>query len=1280
MRPWILYGVLLASLACQLVGLVMFAKGFFPYKAISISFASLEDLPPPPSLITTDPIRQEQTEQLNAGTVAPRFGKVVLMLIDALRSDFLYGNESDFLFMQSLIDSHRAIPFTALASAPTVTLPRLKALTTGTVPGFLDAILNIAESDQSSTLGNQDNWVVQLARSPSLRGNTKKANETGVEDETIERRNIGFFGDDTWIKLFPGLFFRTDGTSSFFAMDTVEVDNNVTRHVAPELAKDDWDGLIFHYLGLDHVGHSGGPKSALMRPKQAEMDGVAETIYKSLVEMDTRASDQEKELPTLFILCGDHGMNEVGNHGGSSKSETSTSFLFMSSQFEHPQARMDIQGMVDPYRHAHNKEEYQYYKGVRQVDLVPTLSLLMGLPIPKNNVGKLIPELFYTHSEFEKLRALQINAHQVAGVLKNMWSDFEVESSLLLKDYRDAFVDQEATSAEDEVEQGVLRCASENSQEKRLACLYTLALADHASLLEMTGTATGNTAIIYQHADQILKFRATERAYFQFLEESSSMLSTALSEYDMPLLTNGSLMMAFAIAGLMFCSMQTSLLEDFKASCFSPRSSTIAQRKETSSKSHSKPLPPEATVHSRKVRRSRRNPDRNEINWAMARVLSIGIFFLYLATLFASSFVEEEHQFWYFFGMTWWAVLALISGRYLATITTTTSACETETEEGPIEETRQGWHVSSSTAAAGYCILQMAILRLLRGWNQTGQNPLALDLNAIPDRLNTTIKSSKTRHGRQACQSAYFGDEVMSRVHTLMSMVSSVGYSTGKEGLAMSGYEMARGCYAALGIIVVLAFVLKFLSIAPARSLAILGADPIEAIQKERTVTLFTPSILLGVATLLLILLSRRHNAPLFVLFATQLYLYINWTTLIRLREPMAEQQEDDTIVYIDEVDDSDGKMSGSLAPMSTTNGTGAGLPAAAASQPRFRSLPGQNSIHSCSILLWTLSSFFLFGNSNSIASIDISNAYVGIQAYDIVLTGVLTFVSNWAGPIWWCLAGVIVMKWDMELELAWAKQDQEARLKEEEEKSWKSVSGWRREDKGTWNRKTKKRIMLYKKAVAKSREEAKKQQEQATRTVSAKIERAIDDDADTILPNGNEEHVQRPSSDTIPQTDFQDGDAFYVYEEQVAYIGVGGTAEKASTASKPYVLECPHEFRRYLLLRRVLDHLILTSLFFGVTLYILSIAAIILRHHLFIWTVFSPKVLYQFAWTVLYQLVVQVLAVGVGVWTCVAILPRDRFAFGQAVTITAASMLLPPSKDDDNGIDTSASTENRRT
>ena len=75
-------------------------------------------------------------------------------------------------------------------------MPRVKALTTGSVPSFLDLILNFAESDTTSTLANQDTWLAQIR----ARGG-----------------NLVFYGDDTWLKLFPAEFFaRADGTSSFF--------------------------------------------------------------------------------------------------------------------------------------------------------------------------------------------------------------------------------------------------------------------------------------------------------------------------------------------------------------------------------------------------------------------------------------------------------------------------------------------------------------------------------------------------------------------------------------------------------------------------------------------------------------------------------------------------------------------------------------------------------------------------------------------------------------------------------------------------------------------------------------------------------------------------------------------------------------------------------------------------------------------------------------------------------------------------------------------------------
>ena len=95
-----------------------------------------------------------------------------------------------------LVRTGAAMPFTAFASSPTVTMPRIKAITTGSIPSFLDAILNLAESDTTSTLATQDNWPLQLK----------------IQSEG----RLAMFGDDTWLKLFPGLFDRSDGTTSFF--------------------------------------------------------------------------------------------------------------------------------------------------------------------------------------------------------------------------------------------------------------------------------------------------------------------------------------------------------------------------------------------------------------------------------------------------------------------------------------------------------------------------------------------------------------------------------------------------------------------------------------------------------------------------------------------------------------------------------------------------------------------------------------------------------------------------------------------------------------------------------------------------------------------------------------------------------------------------------------------------------------------------------------------------------------------------------------------------------
>jgi ethanolaminephosphotransferase len=79
-------------------------------------------------------------------------------------------------------------------------MPRVKAITTGGIPSFVDVILNFAESDTTSTLGTQDTWLAQIK----------------AKDFDNGKGKLVMYGDDTWLKLFPSVFERADGTSSFF--------------------------------------------------------------------------------------------------------------------------------------------------------------------------------------------------------------------------------------------------------------------------------------------------------------------------------------------------------------------------------------------------------------------------------------------------------------------------------------------------------------------------------------------------------------------------------------------------------------------------------------------------------------------------------------------------------------------------------------------------------------------------------------------------------------------------------------------------------------------------------------------------------------------------------------------------------------------------------------------------------------------------------------------------------------------------------------------------------
>jgi ethanolaminephosphotransferase len=191
-----------------------------------------------------------------------------------------------------------------------------------------------------------------------------------------------------------------------------------------ELEKDDWKALVLHYLGLDNIAHQGGPSgyvteaamirqcwtdhpdpSAHMMPKQAQMDDVVNLVYNAL---DTKPHLNN----TLFVMLGDHGMTEQGNHGGASPSEIAAAMVFIS-----PKLKSISSGLKSPLPATKN---YEYYSVINQVDFVPTVAGLMGFATPTKSLGIFATEFLDLFDQTEDgLHVLFNNAMQMKMLLES---------------------------------------------------------------------------------------------------------------------------------------------------------------------------------------------------------------------------------------------------------------------------------------------------------------------------------------------------------------------------------------------------------------------------------------------------------------------------------------------------------------------------------------------------------------------------------------------------------------------------------------------------------------------------------------------------------------------------------------------------------------------------------------------------------------------------------------------------------------------------------------------
>jgi hypothetical protein len=123
---WFLYSTFL------LAGIAVFLTGFFPVKISNPSFAAVNET----CLHLDAHCCHDEADKLASRScfLQASYGRMIFILIDALRADFVLPDVKDFQsgnlarmkFVSSLILRNETISFTALAHPPTVTMPRVK--------------------------------------------------------------------------------------------------------------------------------------------------------------------------------------------------------------------------------------------------------------------------------------------------------------------------------------------------------------------------------------------------------------------------------------------------------------------------------------------------------------------------------------------------------------------------------------------------------------------------------------------------------------------------------------------------------------------------------------------------------------------------------------------------------------------------------------------------------------------------------------------------------------------------------------------------------------------------------------------------------------------------------------------------------------------------------------------------------------------------------------------------------------------------------------------------
>lgn len=337
-----------------------------------------------------------------------------------------------------------------------------------------------------------------------------------------------------------------------------------------------------------------------------------------------------------------------------------------------------------------------------------------------------------------------------------------------------------------------------------------------------------------------------------------------------------------------------------------------------------------------------------------AKVFALFIAIAYGSMIFGSSYVEEEQQFWYWILSGWTFYLYTRRGIH----------------SGVKRSDGDGGKGSSMPVHIWGCMVFAVSSRIMRRWNQTGQKFAAepdIARTFFPSYTNvlwililltyTDICQGMVRRTSSAGAASF--SRLFFPILTSFALLFKLSFTAADSPellqnvliyshlvgsiTGVSLITQARLVFTGIAIALVYVIYTDFQEKRTLKAFLKIGGKDGPHLPKHLNGTITSvrfPADLRDIVSLILVTQSRPTNIPLYLIFRLQ-----HWA----------------------------------LSSMELSG----------------------NGVTITSLIL-QYAAFFAMGGSNSIASVDLSNAYNGISNYNVVVVGILTFIGNWAGPIWW--------------------------------------------------------------------------------------------------------------------------------------------------------------------------------------------------------------------------------------------------------------------------------------